>query len=89
MSRSKVPIYSGKRGQGDTRPSPMPVPPRTRRRILVRRITPVYVACTLIVGGMLSIEAAASVSSIFARPKSSSFTVPSGVTLMFSGFRSR
>ena len=33
--------------------------------------------------------AAARASTAFARPKSSTFTVPSGRTLMFAGFRSR
>jgi hypothetical protein len=55
----------------------------------VPRMTPAYVARMLSVGDIVRDDAVASRSSIFARPKSSTFTVPSGPTLMFAGFRSR
>ena len=52
-------------------------------------MTPSRVACTLSVGDTDSPTADASRSAIFARPKSRTLTLPSGVILMFAGFRSR
>ena len=52
-------------------------------------MTPEYVACTPIVGDIDIDEETRSVSSIFARPKSSTFTFPLDVSLIFAGFKSR
>ena len=53
--------------------------------------TPVIIAGEVIVGDAVTSAwpAAAAGCASFASPKSSTFTVPSGVTLMFAGFRSR
>ena len=51
---------------------------------------PACVACIEMVGEFIAFALDALVGSIaFASPKSSTFTVPSGRTLMFAGFRSR
>ena len=55
----------------------------------VPRITPMCVAATLNVGDCETSGFATSPSKALARPKSSTFTVPSGRTLMLAGFRSR
>ena len=56
----------------------------------VPRITPACVAIALIVGECATFtDDAPSGSAIRARPKSSTFTLSSGVTLMLAGFRSR
>ena len=56
----------------------------------VPRMTPSCVAAGLvIVGESITGEATPSPVSAFARPKSSTFTVPSDFTLMLAGFRSR
>ena len=56
----------------------------------VPRIIPACVACSECVGDLdrLGDEPAAG-SVAFAKPKSRTFTVPSGRTLMFAGFKSR
>ena len=57
----------------------------------VPRITPAAVPRAVSVGEyeIDGFETVASLSKIFARPKSSSFTRPSGVIFTFAGFRSR
>ena len=52
---------------------------------------PIRVIAGLVIVGASAASALdpAAGSSAFARPKSSTFTVPSGRTLMFAGFRSR
>ena len=55
----------------------------------VRRIIPARVADMICVGESLGSLVAAGSSAAFARPKSCTFTTPSGVILMFAGFRSR
>jgi len=57
----------------------------------VPRIMPACViAGVVIVGDIDALADGVSVGSIaFARPKSSTLTVPSGRTLIFAGFRSR
>ena len=51
---------------------------------------PACVACIEMVGEFTAFALDAPAGSIaFARPKSSTFTVPSGRTLMFAGLRSR
>jgi hypothetical protein len=65
---------------------------RDRLRIAewMPKIIPACVACNDSVGDIDSPGDIAPVGSIaFARPKSSTFTTPFGVTLMFAGFRSR
>jgi len=53
-------------------------------------IVPICVATAVSVGEFSAFALAAPGSSIaLASPKSSTFTVPSGRTLMFAGFRSR
>ena len=47
------------------------------------------VAATLIVGELARFALASSPARAFARPKSSTFTLPSGVTLTLAGLRSR
>ena len=52
--------------------------------------TPVIIAGEVIVGDCETLGDIAPVGSIaFASPKSNTFTVPSGRTLMFAGLRSR
>ena len=52
--------------------------------------TPVIIAGDVIVGdAVASMRPPLAGSSAFANPKSSTFTVPSGRTLIFAGFRSR
>ena len=52
--------------------------------------TPVIIAGDVMVGDAVASMCRADIgSSAFANPKSSTFTVPSGRTLMFAGFRSR
>ncbi len=52
--------------------------------------TPVIMAGVVSVGDIDMFDEEPAVGSIaFARPKSSTFTVPSDRTLMFAGFRSR
>ena len=55
----------------------------------VPRITPVRVWPSVSVGELASDDGGGSSSSTLAKPKSSTFTTPSGVILMFAGFRSR
>jgi hypothetical protein len=47
------------------------------------------VAAILIVGEFDNVELADVLSIAFAKPKSSTFTLPSGVILTLAGFRSR
>ncbi len=54
----------------------------------VPRITPICVAAMLSVGEFSDCGAAGA-ASIFASPKSSTFTEPSGLILTFPGFSSR
>ena len=52
--------------------------------------TPVIIAGEVMVGEIELLAAIAPAGSVaLASPKSSTFTVPSGRTLMFAGFRSR
>ena len=53
--------------------------------------TPVIIAGDVIVGDAVTSEgpAVAPTCASFARPKSRTFTAPSGRTLIFAGFRSR
>ena len=53
--------------------------------------TPVIIAGDVIVGEFVSVErgAARAASVAFARPKSSTLTLPSCVSAMLAGFRSR
>ena len=55
----------------------------------VPRMIPARVAATLIVGDCDGSPSDGSSPSAFASPKSSTFTLPSGVTFTFAGFRSR
>ena len=55
----------------------------------VPKMTPVAVAIAVIVGDADSPLAAPSLAIAFASPKSKTFTVPSPLTLIFAGFRSR
>jgi hypothetical protein len=58
----------------------------------VPRIIPACVMAGVVIVGdidTLADETCGSGSIALARPKSSTFTVPSGRTLMFAGFRSR
>ena len=58
----------------------------------VPRITPTSVAPMVSVGefsGLSEAEVSLRFVNAFARPKSSSLTTPSGVTMMLAGFRSR
>ena len=58
----------------------------------VPRMTPSRVAAGLVMVGDCDVAGRAlapSGDSAFASPKSSTFTVPSSLTLMFAGFRSR
>ena len=57
----------------------------------VPRMTPTTLSTAglVIVGESASAMAAGDVSTAFAKPKSSTFTDPSGRTLMFAGLRSR
>ena len=56
----------------------------------VPMIVPTWVARAVSVGEVIAFALDAPPGSIaFANPKSSTFTVPSGRTLMFAGFRSR
>ena len=54
----------------------------------VPRMIPCCVAAMLSVGEFERLASAPSPMNAFASPKSSTFTLPSGVTLMFAGFRS-
>ena len=56
----------------------------------VPKITPIWVMAGVVMVGDLDASAEVPAGSIaFANPKSKTFTVPSGLTLMFAGFRSR
>src|SRR5262245_25728331 len=55
----------------------------------VPRMTPLTVIVGLPIVGTCERSEAGAGSSVFARPKSSTFTVPSGRTWMLAGFRSR
>ncbi len=55
----------------------------------VPRMTPCIVATALSVGELRRSVSVGSSVRAFARPKSSTFTVPSAVPLMLAGFRSR
>ena len=55
----------------------------------VPRITPCWVAAILSVGDWDRLAFDPSPANAFAKPKSSTLILPSGVTLMFAGFRSR
>ena len=50
---------------------------------------PCWVAAMLNVGEFDKLTSTPSPANAFANPKSSTFTLPSGVTLMFPGFKSR
>jgi len=52
-------------------------------------VTPAAVADSVSVGELIVSALSVSPSKALARPKSSTFTTPSGVILMFAGFRSR
>ena len=59
----------------------------------VPKIMPMAVPAVVIVGRIVGVnvglDAAASPTTTLARPKSGTFTLPSGVILMFAGLRSR
>ena len=53
------------------------------------RITPCIVAAMLSVGELEGSSFAVSPANAFAKPKSNTLTLPSGVTFTLAGFRSR
>jgi hypothetical protein len=55
----------------------------------VPRITPCIVAAILSVGELLMSTGEGSSANAFAKPKSSTFTFPSGVNFTLAGFKSR
>src|SRR2546427_12520932 len=55
----------------------------------VPRIMPVLVGLIVSVGEFAGSKILVSLSNALARPKSSTFTLPSAVSLMLAGFRSR
>jgi len=55
----------------------------------VPRITPCIVAAALSVGELEGSSLAVSPAKAFAKPKSNTFTLPSGVTFTLAGFKSR
>ena len=55
----------------------------------VPRITPTRVASRVSVGDIELSASGVSSANAFARPKSSTFTLSSGVSMMFAGLRSR
>ena len=55
----------------------------------VPMIMPAWVAATVMVGELSGFESPAEPPATAAKPKSSTFTTPSGVTITLPGFRSR
>jgi len=69
--------------------TPCPAPASGLMYAAVPRITPCIVAAALSVGELEGSSLAVSPAKAFAKPKSNTFTLPSGVTFTLAGFKSR